>query len=420
MSTTSPVGDESGKRVAAPAAALSAPAADTRPSFPLGPLAATLAVQTLATAAAYSIPSVAPAVARDIGVNPALIGFFISTVYGVGILSALFSPPVIGRYGAVLVTQSVLIATFIMLATAAIGSLFAVGLSAVLMGLAYGATAPASTHLLVPRTPHAYLNLILSIRQIGVPLGGMLASLAMPPLTLRWGWQAALLAQLVPVLALGILIEIYCWRWDGPRPDRPLVAAGMLAPMRLLKGSRALRRLSFLAFVYSGLQLCFMVFMVTHLTTKAGFSLILAGQALAAYQLAGVVSRPIWGWLSDRVLGARWWLGLQGVVACAMAMLAGTFSGVWPVPLVFAVCMLGGASASGFTGIAYGEYARLGGAKRTEATGLGAAFMFSGVMVLPAVMSVVVTLTGSYETPYAAIGILALVAGLGMVVGWRE
>lgn len=42
--------------------------------FPVGPLAATLAVQTLATAAAYSIPAVAPAVAGDLGVNPALIG----------------------------------------------------------------------------------------------------------------------------------------------------------------------------------------------------------------------------------------------------------------------------------------------------------------------------------------------------------
>src|SRR6185436_2904313 len=57
--------------------------------FPVGPLAATLAVQTLATAAAYSIPAVAPVVAHDLGVNPALIGLYISTVYGVGILSAL-------------------------------------------------------------------------------------------------------------------------------------------------------------------------------------------------------------------------------------------------------------------------------------------------------------------------------------------
>ena len=397
------------------------PSVATEPSFPSGPLATTLAVQTLSTAAAYSIPAVAPAVAGDIGVNPALVGFFISTVYGVGILSALLSPPAIARWGAVRVSQAVLVATFAMLVTAATGSLAAIVLSAVLMGLAYGATAPASTHLLVPRTPPAYMNLVLSIRQIGVPLGGMMASLAMPPLTLLLGWQTSLAVQLAPVLALGLVIHLFCRGWDGPRvANAPGANAGLLAPLAMLKTNPGLRRLSFAAFIYSGLQLCFMVFMTTQLTTKAGFDLIGAGQTLAAYQLAGVVSRPIWGWLADRVLGARWWLGLQGVVMCLMAILVGTFSPEWPGLLVVLVCMVAGATASGFTGIAYGEYARLGGARRTEATGLGAAFMFSGVMVLPSAMSFAVALTGSYEQAYAAIGVLALLAGLGVVIRWRE
>ena len=43
-------------------------------------------MQTLSTGAAYSVPAVAPAVARDLGINGALVGFFISTVYGVGII----------------------------------------------------------------------------------------------------------------------------------------------------------------------------------------------------------------------------------------------------------------------------------------------------------------------------------------------
>ena len=187
--------------------------------FPVGPLAATLAVQTLATAAAYSIPAVAPAVARDLGVNPALIGLYISTVYGVGILSALFSPRFIQSYGAVRASQAVLAATLAMLATAAAGSITAVALSAVLMGVAYGATAPASTHLLVPQTPRAHINLVLSLRQIGVPLAGMLAGLVMPPLTLHWGWQPALIAQMVPVLVLGVALEVVRRSWDSPHSN---------------------------------------------------------------------------------------------------------------------------------------------------------------------------------------------------------
>ena len=73
-----------------------------------------------------------------------------------------------------------------------------------------------------------------------------------------------------------------------------------------------------------------------------------------------------------------------------------------------------GATASEFTGIAYGEYARLGGERRTEATGLGAASMFGGVMVLPALMSLAVTASGSYLVAYSSIGALALLSGASL------
>ena len=302
--------------------------------FPVGPLAATLAVQTLATAAAYSIPAVAPVVAHDLGVNPALIGLYISTVYGVGILSALFSPRFVQSHGAVRASQAVLAATLAMLATAAAGSLAAVALSAVLMGVAYGATAPASTHLLVPQTPPAQINLVLSLRQIGVPLAGMLAGLVMPPLTLRWGWQPALVAQMLPVLLLGVALEVVRRSWDIPLAKGSSPPGGLLAPLRMLVERPALRRLSFASFVYSGLQLCFIVFMTTQLTTVAGMDLVQAGRVLAAYQIAGIVARPIWGWLADHVLAARWLLALQGVIMCVTALLAAWFGPGWPGRLV--------------------------------------------------------------------------------------
>lgn len=381
--------------------------------FPLWPLLATLAMQTLSTGAAYSFPAVAPAVAKDLGIDGALVGFFISTVYGVGIVSALFSPGFVHRYGGVRVSQAVLLMTLVMLATAAIGSVLSIALGAVLMGFAYGAAAPSSTHLLVPRTPRGALNLVLSLRQIGVPLGGVLAGLAMPPLTLAFGWRTALLIEMAPVLVLMLLLQIPRASWDRDRdPGRAIVNANLLRPLGLLRASAAVRRLALVSFVYSGLQLCFIAFMTVHLTTKAGFSLVHAGQALAVYQVGGVVSRPIWGWMADHWLAARWLLGLQGVIACGAAFLAGTFDPSWSRLAVFIVCAVGGATASGFTGIAYAEWARLGGERRTEATGLGAATMFAGVLVLPSLMSVIVTAQGGYETAYTIVGVLALVAGV--------
>ena len=386
--------------------------------FPLWPLLAMLATQALATMAAYSLPAVAPAVARDLGVPGALVGVFISTVYGVGIASALLSPGFIGRYGAVRVSQAVLLATLAMLVAAAAGTVASIALGAVLLGLAYGATAPAAAHLLVPRTPPGVMNLVLSVRQIGVPLGGVLAGLAMVPLTLAVGWREALLWLAVPVAVLLLLVQVPRARWDAERdPARAILSRRAVAPLALLAASAPMRRLALASFVYSGLQLCFISFLTVHLTSRAGFGLVAAGQALAMYQVAGVLSRPIWGWLADRVCPARVLLAVQGVIMCGAAILAGRFAQDWPHALVLGVCAVAGATASGFTGIAYAEWARIGGARRTEATGLGAGIMFSGVLVLPLAFSVAVAASGEYVGAYTVAGLLAAASGLLLLGG---
>ena len=171
--------------------------------MPILPLLATLAVQTLATMALYSMPTLAPAVARDLHVNGALVGGFVATAYGVGIVSALLSPGLIRRYGGVRTTQAVLLAAAGMLAIAA-SSLGIAGLAcaAIVLGSGYGAAAPASTHLLVPHTPRSIFNLVMSLRQIGVPLGGVFAALILPPLVPILGWRGSLLVELVPVFLL--------------------------------------------------------------------------------------------------------------------------------------------------------------------------------------------------------------------------
>lgn len=398
--------------MAVPDAPLASEARD-KLSFPVFPLIVTLATQSLATMAAYSFPVVAPVIAKDLQVPGTLVGFFISTVYGVGIISALLSPRFIRRFGAVRVSQLVLIATLAMLLACSLGSVVSVVLGAALLGLAYGATAPASAHLLVPRTPPRVMNLVLSIRQIGVPLGGVLAGLVMAPLTLSLGWQSALLWQAVPVLAAVLMLEVVRRDWDRDRdPSQHVFSKGLLAPVQILFDRPELRRLSFVSFVYSGLQLCFIAFLTVHLTSKAGFNLVQAGWALAVYQLAAVVSRPIWGWLADKWFTAKSLLAWQGFIMGLAALLAGQFTDDWATWLVLSLCAVAGATASGFTGLAYAEWARLGGAQRTEATGLGSGLMFAGVLLLPSLFSVIVTSFDDFGVPYAIVGALAAYSGV--------
>ena len=349
--------------------------------MPLWPLAATLAVQTLATMALYSLPAVAPAVAGDLHVRGTLVGSFVALAYGVGILSALVSPGMVRRYGGVRATQVVLLAAAGMLALAALGSgVSGLALAAVVLGLGYGAAAPASTHLLVPQTPQPVFNLVMSLRQIGVPLGGVLAALILPPLTLAIGWRGALLTELGPVLLLMVAMEIPRRRWDEDRePGRRVLGRTLLHPFALLREPR-IRRLSVAAFVYAGLALCLVAFMTVQLTTVVGLSLVQAGRILAAYQIAGSVSRPIWGWIADRFLTPAQTLAVLGMGMAIASVMTGLYSPNWPAWAVMANALLAGCTSGGYTGVGYAEYAALGGSRRTEATGLGTAIFFAGGM----------------------------------------
>ena len=71
-----------------------------------------------------------------------------------------------------------------------------------------------------------------------------------------------------------------------------------------------------------------------------------------------------------------------------------------------------GSTAGGYTGVAYAEYAHLGGARRTEATGLGTAVMFAGVLLIPSSFGVAVAMTGGYAFAYSTLAVLALASAV--------
>ncbi len=377
--------------------------------MPVWPLLATLAVQTLATMALYSLPTVAPEIAKDLHVPGTLIGSLVATAYGVGILSALVSPGVVRKYGGVRTTQAVLLAAAGMLLLAALGSgVTGLALSVIALGIGYGAAAPASTHLLVPQTPQPVFNLVMSFRQIGVPFGGVMAALILPPLVLAIGWRGSLLTELVPVVLLMLLMEIPRKRWDSDRdPTRRVFGRTLWQPFALLREPR-FRRLSVAAFVYAGLSLCLIAFMTVQLTTIVHLDLIEAGQVLAAYQIAGSISRPIWGWVADRLLTPAQTLAIHGVGMAICSVLTGLYGPGWPLWAIMANALLAGCTAGGYTGVGYAEYATLGGTRRTEATGLGTAIFFAGGMAVPPIFGASIASFGGYQGSYAIAAICAL------------
>ena len=226
----------------------------------------------------------------------------------------------------------------------------------------------------MPQTPKPVFNLVMSLRQIGVPLGGVLAALILPPLTLAVGWRGALLAELGPILLLIAAMEAPRHRWDRDRePGRRVFGRPLLQPFALLRDPR-FRRLSVAAFVYAGLALCLVAFMTVQLTTVVGLSLVQAGRILAVYQIAGSVSRPIWGWIADRLLTPAQTLAVLGVGMVVAAVLTGLYDASWPVWAVTANAVLGGCTSAGTPGSATPSMPRWGAPAAPRRPGWGPRF----------------------------------------------
>jgi MFS family permease len=182
-------------------------------------------------------------------------------------------------------------------------------------------------------------------------------------------------------------------------------------PFSLLSEPR-FRRLSIAAFVYAGLALCLMAFMTVQLTTVVGLNLVQSGQILAAYQIAGSVSRPVWGWIADRLLTPPQTLAVLGAGMALTSVLTGLYGPGWPLWAVMANALLAGCTAGGYTGVGYAEYAALGGSRRTEATGLGTAIFFAGGMAAPPVFGAAVTASGGFRGSYMVGAACALASGI--------
>lgn len=148
------------------------------------PLAATLAVQSTISMVAVTVPVLAPSAAPDLGVSATSVGWYVSLMYLGGMISSLWSGDFIFRYGALRVSQFCLILSGLGLLLTAFASLPAMILSALVIGFGYGPVTPASSHILARRTPARMMSFIFSVKQTGVPLGGVLAGAIIPTLVL--------------------------------------------------------------------------------------------------------------------------------------------------------------------------------------------------------------------------------------------
>ena len=395
------------------------------------PLAAVLVIQTTATILSRIVTTLAPPMLAAHGWSPGMIGWLASlnTVGSVAFLMA--GTPLIHRLGSIRSLQ-------MGMAVGVFGSLMLVlplDLAAMagsfLMGLCYGPSVSGGGDVLQRLSPPQHRNLLFSIKQAGVPLGGVLAGLLLPLAAAGLGWQGAILATaLLPVLTI-IAVQPMRDSVDAGRDkSRRLTVSTFLSISNLTRPLTVLTKAPGLFAV--GMAGCFMAigqgawfaFLVTYAAVELHFPLALAGALFATMQTVSIGGRMLLGWVSDRMMP-----GITVLRLCCLASAAATavlaLSGPdWPIWSLFALAAIAGIAVSSWNGVQNAEMARRAPPGMiAETMAGGTVLIFMGYIVGPPLFGAVSMISGGMSAGFmlnAAITLLAQIPLLWLTIQARR
>jgi MFS family permease len=347
-----------------------------------GAIAATLVLETTISLIWACVPVLAPAISTERGWNIGILAFY-GPIVSVAALAVSFEVPRLldrlGAMGLMLLCAAVSIMGLLCLLFSNVAVACA---AAIAIGFATGARNPASSQILGARTPPRTIGLVMSIKQMGVPFGGVLAGSVVPILIIQSGVRGAIveLALAGAACALAVLPTLSWLNGAAVHhsgPYRPL------EPLRTVLALPGMPRFLCAALSFTAMQICLRSFFTAYLV-HLGFTLSIAGLAFGCSQAAGIVGQVGWAVLSDRFLPAPSVMMLVGLCMSAGALLTAAIEPGWPLAAIIAIAMLYGVSAAGYVPVVLAHMARQAPPARVGAfTSAANLFLLGGFLVGP-------------------------------------
>jgi len=275
-----------------------------------------------------------------------------------------------------------------------------------LAGLAGSTSTPAGGRLVLNAFPRNRRGLALSIRQCGIPAGGLVAAALLPAIAHHWSWRWSLFAAggLTLLTVLPLASSPVERGYDEPVPGEVTESVARDRNIVLLTLWSCL--------VVTG-QYTILAFLALDLHQRRGLSLASASLLVALANAVGILGRISWGVISDRALSRGrkpLLLVLNGAgLLAALALLA--TPGSAPIAVFAVVAAFGGFALIGYQGLWITMVAELAGPRRVgAATGFAVTFVQVAIASTPALYGLVADLSGSYRAVWAALSCVLLVA----------
>jgi len=364
------------------------------------------AIQTLGAVVATSLAVFAPVLVADLAIGPAEIGLLVGAM-NVGALPGLvLGPAIVDRFGAGrALSGSAVVSALALAVTVVVPGFAALLVGVTVAGAAWGLAALSGGGAIIDRAPFERRGILISIRQLSLPLGGAIAG-ALAGFVAVVGYRAMFGLQAVAFLALAAL----ALRWPMEMSIRTS------SPWRAEPPVRAIR-LGVLSVAMTVGQWAFIVYLTIELTDRLGLPFELAAIVFLASQLAGCVGRVGLGLVSDRLGYPRTPLLAVSTAASAVLVLAFGLTGpTTPTWLVAAIALAAATFVIGWNGVFIVALAEAGRLRHVNMNlGTGLTMMRIGNIVAPPLFGILLALIVPAAAWAVVAGILGL-AALGFVL----
>jgi MFS family permease len=368
------------------------------------------------------VSPLAPILLEAFGITRLQVGLLLPAIYIGGVVFSLPGGRLADDWG----VRATLATGLGLVGAALVGAAVAPGYAAFLAALAvagigWALVNPALGAAILQIFPVSERGLAMGIKQMGLMVGGIASALVLPGIAGGWGWRAALGV----CAALSVVPAASAWRVLADiAPREP---AGVEGGRRAGAGTAGLwwwaRRPPLLVLFGSGfgfgmLQSAVLGYLPLFSIQALGFTTVGAGALLAAAQAGGAVARVALGAASDRWLAGQrspclvLTAGLTALVflACAWRPEASPW-------LVGITAFAAGVGTFGWVGVFLVASAEAGGARQAGLlTGVGMAFIVSGILVGAPAFGAVLEATNSYGAAWTAFAALAATIGVALQV----
>jgi len=385
-------------------------------------LAATVLIQTALSFLSRLIPTLAPVLMTASGLPFDSVGYLAAAGTAGSILFLAAGNPLVARLGPIRALQTGLatgICGVLMLMLPLSSTQFA---SSFLVGMGYGPSVPAGSDVLLRLSPPHRRTLIFSLKQAGVPLGGVLSGLLLPRLVEALGLRSALLiTALIPLatmLAAQRVREVIDTERDRGQSTRIrllLSPANIFAPFRMMRASTRLPRLTVSGVFFACGQGSLFAFLVTYLNQGLGRDLVTSGSIFAMTQITGIPGRIALGWLADRVGSGLPVLRTLSLMSAATSVVFAITTPRWSPLALMLLSATAGVTMSSWNGIQLAEIAREAPKGKVAETTSGATLVvFLGYVLGPALFATSLSTTHSYAAAFLVTAALSLIPILAL------